>query len=161
MAKLLISNARLVNEGEIRAVDVLVDGQRIARIDSQIGAAADVEVIDAKGRYLMPGMIDDQVHFRQPGLTAKADMATESAAAAAGGSEFRVEACRGRTPGHSLGNRKRQRKPGGGEHERAPCGRYPAHIWRQELVNGLRLWSEQDVERKNMFWKEPARHTEM
>ena len=85
MAKLLISNARLVNEGEIRAVDVLVDGQRIARIDSQIGAAADVEVIDAKGRYLMPGMIDDQVHFREPGLTAKADMATESAAAAAGG----------------------------------------------------------------------------
>jgi len=85
LAKLLISNARLVNEGEIRAVDVLVDGQRIARIDSQIGAAADVEVIDAKGRYLMPGMIDDQVHFREPGLTAKADMATESAAAAAGG----------------------------------------------------------------------------
>ena len=85
MAKLLISNARLINEGQIREVDVLVDGHRIARIDGRIEAAAGVEVIDAQGRYLMPGMIDDQVHFREPGLTAKADMATESAAAAAGG----------------------------------------------------------------------------
>lgn len=85
MTKLLISNARLINEGEIREVDVLVDGQRIARIDGRIEAAAGTDVIDARGRYLMPGMIDDQVHFREPGLTAKADMATESAAAAAGG----------------------------------------------------------------------------
>ncbi len=85
MAKLLISNARLINEGRIREVDVLVDGQRIARIDGRIEAAAGVDVIDAQGRYLMPGMIDDQVHFREPGLTAKADMATESAAAVAGG----------------------------------------------------------------------------
>jgi dihydroorotase len=83
--KLLISNARLINEGEIREVDVLVEGQRIAKIANRIEATAGVEVIDADGRYLMPGMIDDQVHFREPGLTAKADMATESAAAAAGG----------------------------------------------------------------------------
>jgi dihydroorotase len=83
--KLLISNARLINEGEIREVDVLVEGQRIAKIANRVEATAGVEVIDADGRYLMPGMIDDQVHFREPGLTAKADMATESAAAAAGG----------------------------------------------------------------------------
>ena len=85
MAKLLITNARLINEGEIREVDVLLDGARIAKIAAQIEGAADIKVIDANGCYLMPGMIDDQVHFREPGLTAKGDMATESAAAAAGG----------------------------------------------------------------------------
>ncbi len=83
--KLLISNARLINEGEIREVDVLVHGERIEKIDAQIAVDDSVEVIDADGRYLMPGMIDDQVHFREPGLTHKADFATESRAAAAGG----------------------------------------------------------------------------
>jgi len=83
--KLLISNARLVNEGEIRNVDVLVEGDRIARIDGSIAVPAGAEVIDASGKYLLPGMIDDQVHFREPGLTHKGDLATESAAAAAGG----------------------------------------------------------------------------
>jgi len=85
MKKLLISNARLINEGEIRDADVLIAGERIAKIDTNIAAAEGVEVIDAQGRYLMPGMIDDQVHFREPGLTNKGDLATESAAAAAGG----------------------------------------------------------------------------
>lgn len=83
--RLLISNARLVNEGEIRDVDVLVEGDRIARIDGSICAPNGAEVIDASGKYLLPGMIDDQVHFREPGLTHKGDLATESAAAAAGG----------------------------------------------------------------------------
>lgn len=83
--KLLITNARLINEGEIREADVLVKGQRIDKIDSGIAAGNDVEVIDAHGCYLIPGMIDDQVHFREPGLTHKGDLATESAAAAAGG----------------------------------------------------------------------------
>jgi len=82
---LLISNARLVNEGEIRDVDVLVEGDRIARVDSGIAAPEAAEVIDASGKFLLPGMIDDQVHFREPGLTQKGDLATESAAAAAGG----------------------------------------------------------------------------
>jgi len=82
---LLIKNARLVNEGETREADVLVRGERIEQIDASIAAAAGVEVIDAAGRLLMPGMIDDQVHFREPGLTHKGDMATESAAAVAGG----------------------------------------------------------------------------
>ena len=85
LSKLLISNARLINEGEIRDVDVLIDGERIEKIAGQIEVADGVTVIDAEGKYLMPGMIDDQVHFREPGLTAKGDLATESAAAAAGG----------------------------------------------------------------------------
>ena len=85
MSKLLISNARLINEGQIRDVDVLLDGERIEKIAGQIEAADGVTVIDAEGKYLMPGMVDDQVHFREPGLTTKGDLATESAAAAAGG----------------------------------------------------------------------------
>ena len=83
--RILISNARLVNEGETRDVDVLLEGDRIARIDGAIAAPEGAEVIDASGKYLLPGMIDDQVHFREPGLTHKGDLATESAAAAAGG----------------------------------------------------------------------------
>ena len=85
MDKLLITNARLINEGEIRDADVLIGGDRIEKIASGIAASDNVKVIDARGCYLMPGMIDDQVHFREPGLTAKGDLATESAAAAAGG----------------------------------------------------------------------------
>lgn len=83
--RLLISNARLVNEDEVRDVDVLIEGDRIARIDDQIAAPDGADVIDAAGKFLLPGMIDDQVHFREPGLTSKGDLATESAAAAAGG----------------------------------------------------------------------------
>jgi len=85
VGSLLITNARLVNEGEIRDADVLIEGERIVRVDSGIRAEAGTELIDAAGRYLLPGMIDDQVHFREPGLTYKGDLATESAAAAAGG----------------------------------------------------------------------------
>jgi dihydroorotase len=83
--KLLITNARLLNEGEFRDVDVLVEGDRISKIAASVTATDSMEVIDAAGRILMPGMIDDQVHFREPGLTNKGDLATESAAAAAGG----------------------------------------------------------------------------
>lgn len=82
---ILITNARLINEGDILEQDVLIQGERIEKIATQIDAADGVEIIDAAGKYLMPGMIDDQVHFREPGLTAKGDLATESAAAAAGG----------------------------------------------------------------------------
>lgn len=85
MSSLLITNARLVNEGEVRDADVLVENDRIARVDSYIAAPEGADVIDAGGMYLLPGMIDDQVHFREPGLTRKGDLATESAAAAAGG----------------------------------------------------------------------------
>lgn len=85
MNRLLITNARLINEGETRDADVLIDGERISKIASSIAPDEGVEVIDAAGRLLMPGMIDDQVHFREPGLTNKGDLATESAAAVAGG----------------------------------------------------------------------------
>ena len=84
MSKLLICNARVINEGEIREVDVLVDGERIERVDAAI-SPGNASVIDADGAYLMPGMIDDQVHFREPGMTHKGDLASESAAAVAGG----------------------------------------------------------------------------
>jgi len=85
MDKLLIKNARVINEGEIRDADVLIDGERINKVAGDIAADDATEVIDARGHYLIPGMIDDQVHFREPGLTNKGDLATESAAAAAGG----------------------------------------------------------------------------
>lgn len=83
--KILITNARLINEGTIADADVLISGDRIDQIGAQIAAPANAQVIDAAGKYLMPGMIDDQVHFREPGLMHKGDLATESAAAAAGG----------------------------------------------------------------------------
>ena len=85
MSKLLLSNTRLVNEGEIRDADVLIDGERIVKIGASIAAPEGATVIDVAGKYLLPGMIDDQVHFREPGMTYKGDLATESAAAAAGG----------------------------------------------------------------------------
>ena len=66
-------------------MDVLVKGERIEKIDAGITADDNVCVLDANGKYLIPGMIDDQVHFREPGLTNNGDMATESAAAVAGG----------------------------------------------------------------------------
>ena len=84
-ARILLSNARLVNEGAVREVDVLIDGERISRIQPQVTADAGCEVIDLAGRYLLPGLIDDQVHFREPGLTHKGSLATESRAAIRGG----------------------------------------------------------------------------
>jgi dihydroorotase len=83
---MLIKNARIVNEGRIQDGDLLIgsDG-RIAKIASSISAPDGVPVHDAHGQLLLPGMIDDQVHFREPGLTHKGDLATESAAAVAGG----------------------------------------------------------------------------
>jgi dihydroorotase len=84
MTDTLIKNAKLVNEGSIVEGDLLISGHRIARMGSHI-SAQDAQVIDAMGKHLMPGMIDDQVHFREPGVTYKADIATESRAALAGG----------------------------------------------------------------------------
>jgi dihydroorotase len=82
--KTVFRNARIVNEGKILESDLLVSGDRIERIGPSLNAPGAREV-DVRGRYLMPGIIDDQVHFREPGLTHKACIATESAAAAAGG----------------------------------------------------------------------------
>lgn len=81
----LIVNARLVNEGRESDGDLRIRDGRIAEIGSGLSAGAGEDVVDARGRRLLPGMIDDQVHFREPGLEYKADMAIESAAAVAGG----------------------------------------------------------------------------
>ena len=80
----LIKNASIVNEGKIFISDVLIEDERIKEISYQINVEADV-VIDATGKYLIPGAIDDQVHFREPGLTHKANIYTESKSAIAGG----------------------------------------------------------------------------
>lgn len=81
----VIRNARLVNEGQTIESDVLLKHGRIERIDSGIEAPAGAVLVDADGRHLLPGMIDDQVHFREPGLTHKGDFYSESRAAIAGG----------------------------------------------------------------------------
>ncbi len=86
MKTVLIKNANIVNEGEIIQGDVMVRDGRIVEIASSISMKlADTKIIDADGSYLLPGMIDDQVHFREPGLTHKGTISTESKAAAAGG----------------------------------------------------------------------------
>ena len=84
MKKKIIKNAQVVNEGTIKTCDVLILGERIEKIASQI-ADNQAEIIDAEGQYLLPGLIDDQVHFRDPGLTHKATIYSESRAAVAGG----------------------------------------------------------------------------
>jgi dihydroorotase len=82
---LLITNALICNESRVFAGDVLVRRGRIERVAREIPAGRVDRIIDAGGEYLLPGFIDDQVHFREPGLTHKGDIATESAAAVAGG----------------------------------------------------------------------------
>ena len=82
--RLIIKNASVVNEGKIFKSDVLIENQLIKKIGVSIDEQVDKK-IDAKGLYLIPGIIDDQVHFREPGLTHKADIYTESKAAVAGG----------------------------------------------------------------------------
>ena len=84
MSSTLISNALLINEGKIFLADVFIQNGLIAQIGQSLYVQAD-ESIDAEGKYLMPGIIDDQVHFREPGLTHKGELYTESKAAVAGG----------------------------------------------------------------------------
>jgi dihydroorotase len=88
--RILIKNGTLVNEGTSRVADLLIKDGRIERIDSQIDASADIE-INAEGKIVMPGIIDDQVHFREPGLTHKANLYTEPKAAVAGGTTSFME----------------------------------------------------------------------
>ena len=85
MSNWLIRNARLVNEGREQEGDLRIAGNRIEAIGNDLAARPGEQVLDAHGRWLLPGMIDDQVHFREPGLTHKGDLASESAAAVAGG----------------------------------------------------------------------------
>ena len=85
MKTTLIKGAKVVNEGSINTLDVLIEGYYISETEKNITPQKGWEVIDAKGLYLLPGMIDDQVHFREPGVTYKGDINSESKAAIAGG----------------------------------------------------------------------------
>src|SRR4026209_111810 len=86
MQKYLIKNIQVVNEGSIKTADLLIKSGRIEKIGPQLsnGDSDSIE-INGEGKYLFPGAIDDQVHFREPGLTHKATIYTESKAAVAGG----------------------------------------------------------------------------
>lgn len=84
MKSIIIKNAQIVNRGEITNGDILIKNGFIEQIAPTINTSADIE-ISAEGKYVLPGIIDDQVHFREPGLTNKADLYTEPRAAVAGG----------------------------------------------------------------------------
>ena len=83
--KTLIKNATIINEGQSFEASILVENERISELFPGENLPEADRVIDAKGKYLIPGVIDDQVHFRQPGMEKKADIMSESRAAAAGG----------------------------------------------------------------------------
>lgn len=85
MKGIVIKNAKIVNEGKIFEGDVLIQDDLIVEVGQNISIKPNYKVIDAEGHYLIPGAIDDQVHFREPGLTHKGDIASESRAAVAGG----------------------------------------------------------------------------
>jgi dihydroorotase len=91
MSNILIKNVQLVNEGKIIASDILIQNQRIAKIAPSIDNKYSAREINGENKYLMPGVIDDQVHFREPGLTHKANIHTESIAAVAGGTTSYME----------------------------------------------------------------------
>ncbi|WP_313599776.1 dihydroorotase [Epilithonimonas vandammei] len=88
--KILIKNAQIVNEGKIIQSDILIENDLISKIQPNISEEAD-QIIDASGKYLLPGVIDDQVHFREPGLTHKGDIESESRSAIAGGTTSFIE----------------------------------------------------------------------
>ncbi len=88
--KILIKNAQIVNEGKIIQSDILIENDLISKIQPNISEEAD-QIIDASGKYLLPGVIDDQVHFREPGLTHKGDIESESRSAIAGGTTSYIE----------------------------------------------------------------------
>ncbi|MGA9211501.1 dihydroorotase [Kaistella sp.] len=83
--KILIKNAKIVNENQILESDLLIENDLIIKIEKHISEKNIDQIIDASGKYLLPGIIDDQVHFREPGLTWKGDIESESRAAIAGG----------------------------------------------------------------------------
>ena len=91
MAAVLIKNATIVNEGKQEVKDVYIVGERIEKIGNDLQPKGNAREINAEGLYLLPGVIDDQVHFREPGLTHKATIGTEAAAAVAGGTTSFME----------------------------------------------------------------------
>lgn len=84
MGKVLIKNAKVVNDNKIFEGDILIEDDIIQKIGKNL-SEVNSKLIDAEGNYILPGVIDDQVHFREPGLTHKGDIASESRAAIAGG----------------------------------------------------------------------------
>ena len=89
--RILIKNAQIVNEGKIFKSDILIENDLIAKISESIPEENIDKIIDAEGEFLIPGVIDDQVHFREPGLTHKGDIESESKAAIAGGTTSFIE----------------------------------------------------------------------
>ncbi len=91
MAKYIIRNIQLVNEGKTEVKDILIHNERIEQISGQINISGSYNEIDGTGLWLLPGVIDDQVHFRDPGLTHKGSIYTEARAAVAGGTTSFME----------------------------------------------------------------------
>jgi dihydroorotase len=85
MGRILLKNAKMVNDNKIFPADILLEDDVILKIEDQISSDSAAKVMDLEGKYVIPGAIDDQVHFREPGLTHKGTIATESRAAVAGG----------------------------------------------------------------------------
>mgnify|MGYP003657717042 FL=1 len=81
----LLKSGTLVNEGKKEVLDILIKNGRIEKIAPSISTSENCTVVDVSGKFILPGCIDDQVHFREPGLTHKANLFTESRAAVAGG----------------------------------------------------------------------------
>ncbi|HCX77609.1 MAG TPA: dihydroorotase, partial [Algoriphagus sp.] len=91
MKSILIADANIVNEGRIFRGDILIRKGRIAKIGEKLTHEQADQHIDANGKYLFPGVIDDQVHFREPGLTHKGEIYTEAKAGVAGGTTSYME----------------------------------------------------------------------
>ena len=91
MSNILIKNVQIVNEGKITVSDILIGNQRILKIEQRIDNKYNAREINGENKYLFPGVIDDQVHFREPGLTHKANIHSESMAAVAGGTTSFME----------------------------------------------------------------------
>jgi dihydroorotase len=91
MAKTLLKGGKIVNEGKIFEADLLINGDIIEKIGTSLNSELANTVIDVSGKFIIPGIIDDQVHFREPGLTHKANIASESKAAVAGGTTSFME----------------------------------------------------------------------
>ena len=122
MSSILIRNANIVNEGKVFTGDVLIKDGRIEKIASNIDSTAD-RIINANGKYLLPGVIDDQVHFREPGLTHKGNIHSEARAAVAGGITSFMEMPNTNPQSltqelleakYQIANRRRRSGPGGG-----------------------------------------------
>lgn len=91
VADILILNGKIINEGKTLEKDIFIKGDRIERIDNDLSSLDAAKIIDATGKIVLPGIIDDQVHFREPGLTHKATIKTEAKAAVAGGTTTFME----------------------------------------------------------------------